>query len=120
MTKFLSFFGLCMITIILISCATSQKNNPNSNKDQTSSISSPKNSEDGLTFETAVMINEKTESKGVNAEYDWIKKHYSNYTINGQKLTTYNKTPYDIITLSFSNNKEIKLYFNISKFFGNF
>ena len=75
---------------------------------------------DALSFETAIIIKEKNERAGVKAEYDWIKEHYANYSIEGQKLSSFKKTPYDVITIVLSDNKKVPLYFDISNFFGKF
>jgi hypothetical protein len=103
-----------------ISCSTSKKTSSNAGDDQKTSSTSNKGTEDGLSFETAVVINETSEGPGVAAEYKWIKKNYSNYTIKGQSLTFNNKKSYDIITIELSDGKEQKLYFDITKFFGKF
>jgi len=111
--------SLILIATLLISCSTSRKTT--STSDNNSAISpSAKTSEDALSYATAVVINEKNETKGVDAEYKWIKTHYSDYTIKGQSLTTFEKKPYDVITIVLSDGKEVKLYFDISKFFGKF
>ena len=98
------------------SCSSTQKTSHGSGNDNGKVISLA----DGLSYTTAVVIQEKTETKGVDAEYKWIKDHYSNYKIKGQALSTQGKKPFDIITITLSNGNEVKLYFDISNFFGKF
>ena len=78
----------------------------------------PKPSDDGLSFETAIVITEKSETKGVTAEYNWIKEQYTGYVIKGQSLQTHDKKPYDVITITFPDKRDLPLYFDISNFFG--
>ncbi len=72
----------------------------------------------GLSFNTAVIINETTETKGVNAEYAWLKKNYPGYKTKSQSLVSYDKKPFDIITIGTQAGDELKVYFDISNFFG--
>ncbi|HLK31096.1 MAG TPA: hypothetical protein VKT28_21130 [Puia sp.] len=103
-------FVFLLSVLSLLSCSSPKK----------VSTSATASSNDGLSYATAVFITEKTESTGVNAEYKWIKEHYSNYKIKGQSLTTHDKKPYDIITILLSDGKELPLYFDISNYFGKF
>jgi hypothetical protein len=73
---------------------------------------------DGKSFETAIVIKEKTETPGVHAEYQWIRDHYSNYKVVQQSLATHGKKPFDIITIELADNTKQEIYFDISKFFG--
>jgi major membrane immunogen (membrane-anchored lipoprotein) len=111
---------VAIAAILLTSCSTSKKSTAHSGTEQTTSASSSKNTEDGLSFETAVIMHEKNEGDGVAAEYKWIKNHYSNYTIGGQSLASHDKKSYDIINITLSDGKNVKLYFDISNFFGKF
>lgn len=75
---------------------------------------------DGLSFATAVIINESTEAKGSAAENKWIKEHYTNYKLKTQTLSMNNAKPYDVITIIVGDKTEIKLYFNIESFYDKF
>ncbi len=104
---------------LLVSCSTSKKStSPSSNGYALSQ--SEKTFEDALSYATAIVINEKNEGDGVNAEYMWIKQHYSDYKFLEQSLLTHKKKPYDVNTIVLSDGKEVKLYFDISNFFGKF
>jgi hypothetical protein len=75
---------------------------------------------DGLSFEKAIIITEKTESAGVAAEYRWLKEHYPGYTMKMQALSFHDKKPYDLLSIVTSAGKEITIYFDISGFYGKF
>lgn len=117
MKKIILPFILC--AAVLTSCSSSKKSASKSNNDTVVSQSSGA-AEDALSYGTAVLIRETNEGAGVDAEYKWIKNHYSNYTISGQKLKQFNGKPYDIITIVPAGSNAVDLYFDISKFFGEF
>jgi hypothetical protein len=73
---------------------------------------------DGLSFAKAVIIEEKTEGKGVDAEYNWLAQHYPGYKTVSQRLTANNGSNYDIIKIKTRNGDEVDVYFDIDNFFG--
>ena len=73
----------------------------------------------GESFETAVIIREKSETKGVPAEYKWINKHYPSAKVVSQSLNFHDKKPYDIIKIRYKG-KTKDVYFDISNFFGKY
>jgi hypothetical protein len=109
-----------LIAVIAISCNSGKKAT-----DQTASHANSGNDptaghriEDGKSFETAILIQEKSETPGVHAEYQWIRDHYSNYKVVQQSLADHGKKPFDIITIEFGDSTKQEVYFDISKFFG--
>ena len=74
--------------------------------------------QDGSSFETAIIVNETSESAGIRAEYRWIKEHYSGYKVKRQSQPNYRKTPYDVIQIQFSDDRVLSVYFDISHFYG--
>lgn len=74
--------------------------------------------QDGSSYETAIVITEKTEGAGVKAEYKWLNEHYPGYTRLNQSLTTHNKKPFDILKIKTAEGSEKQIYFDISNFFG--
>lgn len=114
------FRKFCPLIILLavLSCAPSKKNISENPKHFTAST--PKPGDNGLSFETAIVITETSESKGVNAEYEWIANHYTNYKVKMQALNVHNNKPYDIITITQANGEDLELYFDISNYFGKF
>jgi uncharacterized protein YcfL len=110
----------------LAGCSSSKKTTVNKPAEKTTSSTTTTTTStissnverDGSSFAKAIIIDEKSESKGVDAEYAWIKKHYSGYTINGQALKQYNNKPHDIISITTDDGKKVDLYFDISSFYG--
>jgi len=76
--------------------------------------------QDGSSYENAIVIEEKTETKGIDAEYEWIRNNYPNSKVNRQSLDFYKDKPYDIISISTETNENKDIYFNISNFFGKY
>jgi hypothetical protein len=112
-----AFLLLAISTSLFIACSPSKKTSAGA---QTISTAALQGKEDGLSIETAVVSKEKNEQAGVDAEYKWIKNHYTDYKIKGQSLSYAGKKSYDIITIEQSDGKEVKLYFDITNFFGKF
>jgi len=73
---------------------------------------------DGKSFETAIVINKKTEKEGINAEYQWIREHYSNYHVVKQAIVYNDNKRFDIITIEIADGGIQDIYFDITKFFG--
>ena len=111
---------LFLATTILFSCSSSKKSSQNVGLSKGFPTSTPKPTDDGLSYSTAIVITEKTETTGVRAEYKWIGEHYSDYKVKGQALTTHDNKPFDVITITLSNGKDLDLYFDISNYFGKF
>lgn len=110
-----------VILVSLYSCSTTKKSSGNSNSSENSSqTKSSASAQQGLSFETAILIDEVHEGDGVAAEYKWLKKNYPGYQSEGQSLTWNNKKPYDIISILLPDGTKQKIYFDISKFFGKF
>jgi hypothetical protein len=103
-----------LVLLCVISACSSSKKITN----QSTSESSISNLRDGLSYETAIVINKRTNKPGIDAEYEWLKQNYPDYKFNGQVLTKYNNVPYDIINIITSEGIQKSIYFDISKFFG--
>jgi len=73
---------------------------------------------DGLSFETAVVIFERKVERGIRAEDTWLKKNYPGYKVDGHRYTFYNNRPYEIITALTREGEKIDFYFNIYAFYG--
>ena len=117
MQKVIFFFLL--ITILFTSCSAPKKTNTGTTTQMVpSATSNPP--EDGLSFATAVVVKETTESAGVKAEYKWVNEHYPGFKMKSQALNRQDKKPYDTMTIVLTDSKELKLYFDISNFFGKF
>lgn len=102
---------------VMLGCASSKKSvSTNSNQ----AFISNQSSNDGSSYEKAIVIEEKTESAGVAAEYAWIRKNYPGSQSGGQALMFKDKTPYDVLDIVTSNGEKKKIYFNIANYFGKF
>ena len=104
--------------MLFLSCATNKKATQ-IQKGNTNTIESS-NGRDGLSYENAIIINEKSETKGVGAEYEWIRIHYPDSKVISQALNFDKKIPYDIISIKTAEGIDLKIYFDISNFFGKF
>ena len=105
---------------LLISCcvkyqAHGQKTTRNIDSTATSKINA---GNDGSSYEKAVIILQKTEGKGEDAEYAWLQKKYPGYKSEMQKLIFYHGKPYDLFQLTTVTKKEVTAYFDISNFYG--
>nr|WP_067058109.1 hypothetical protein [Mucilaginibacter sp. L294] len=100
---------LIIPAIILTSCAGKKELNRTSN-----------NVQDGSSFQTAVVIQEKSEKTGINAEYAWVKANHPGASSRSQSLIYHDKKPYDILKIKTADGKDLDLYFDISNFYGKF
>lgn len=101
---------------LLYACSPGRKLADN---EKTVNIESPVY-EDGSSFEKAVVIHEKSESKGIAAEYAWIRANYPGSAVLGQSLLVHKRKPYDRINIKTSDGREMSIYFDISDFYGKF
>jgi predicted RNA-binding protein associated with RNAse of E/G family len=77
-------------------------------------------SRDGSSYENAIVITEKSETPGVDAEYKWLKEHFPGYSFIEQSLRNFKKKPYDVLKIKTAEGVEKEVYFDISNFFGKF
>ena len=75
---------------------------------------------DGKSFATAIVIKEKTETAGVEAEYKWLAKHYPGYKLGGQTLSGHGKKHYDKMEIVTADGQALTIYFDIDNFYGKF
>ncbi len=104
------------ILSVLFSCSTKKLGNTSTSISSRSVL--PAN--DGSSYEKAVVIQEKSEMTGVDAEYAWLRKYYPGYKFNGQSLNSHEKKSYDIISIVTADGEKKDVYFDISNFFGKF
>jgi hypothetical protein len=118
MTRIIPAFLL--ISLLMFSCSSSKKTLVNSPSAQDSvssrnSVAIPPS--DGKSFQTAIIIHETSDQKGIRAEYQWIRVHKSTCRIDHQSLANHGKKPYDIITIQYGDETKEDIYFDISNFF---
>ncbi len=73
---------------------------------------------DGSSFEKAIIVEEKTESAGVDAEYKWLAQHYPGYKLQQQSLLMNSGKSYDKMHIKTAQGEVKDIYFDISNFFG--
>ena len=109
--------ALIPLIVLAIACHSSKHATSTPAGTEQSSSSSAR---DGSSYENAIVIQEKHEGPGVDAEYKWIRQHYPGSKTLSQALTNKNGKPYDILTIQTADGTEKKVYFDISNFFGKF
>lgn len=97
------------------SCATNKKVATASQISQSKSTGG-----DGSSYEKAIVIAEKTETTGVDAEYAWLRKNYPGYKVEMQSLNQHDGKPYDILKIKTADGVEMSVYFDISNYFSKF
>ena len=107
---------LIIIFLILQSCTTSKAISSDHSTVKTNEFVA----RDGTSFENAIIIEEKSETKGIAKEYEWLRVHYPGYHMIMQSLSNHNKKPFDIMKITIPEGKEIEVYFDISNFYGKF
>lgn len=102
-----------MITLIwmlgLYSCSTSQK-----------TVYSTHNDRDGSSYEKAIIVKAKNENEGIRSEYSIISKLYPNYKMKSQGTGIKDNKNYDTISIVTADGKDVKVYFDITNFYGKF
>ena len=73
---------------------------------------------DGSSFENAIIISECNNLEGIDYEYLEVRKRFGNYKLIRQSLLKHNNRMFDMLELKLENGREIKLYFDITEFFG--
>jgi hypothetical protein len=112
---------LCIFAPLCFSCSSTKKTtNIHESRTTSGTVAGKPVSGDGSSYESAIIITEKSETKGVDAEYKWLHENYPGYTVLKQSLNFYNKKPYDILDIKAADGIEKNIYFDISNFYGKF
>ncbi len=82
-----------------------------------------KSTQEGLSFETAIVIQADNEENGIQMEYDWLTENACPEQGGPKERTTQqleqkNGKWYDVLYVECHNGEEIIYYFNIDSFFG--
>lgn len=75
---------------------------------------------DGSSFEKAIVIHNATEQTGVDAEYNYLAKHFPGYHRGKQSLSNHDKHAFDVLEFTTSDGQKKTIYFDITEFFGKF
>lgn len=69
---------------MVISCSSTRSAKSTKGNAPHFEASVPSPTDDGLSFETAIVITEKTEKKGIAEEYKWLQEQYTAYVIKAR------------------------------------
>jgi hypothetical protein len=108
---------LLVLSCLVLSCSTTKKTSEKTTDQTSTSVSGIR---DGSSYEKAIVIKEKSEYTGVDAEYTWLKQNYPGYKLKGQSINRYNSKPYDVLDILTAEGEEKSIYFDISNFYGKF
>ncbi len=73
---------------------------------------------DGSSFAKAIVVKAPTDHAGVNAQHDYIGKHFGKWRTIGVQSVEHNKRLFDIMTFTTANGKKHTLYFDITDYYG--
>ncbi|HEU4719122.1 MAG TPA: hypothetical protein VFU15_14860 [Bacteroidia bacterium] len=104
---------ILLATVLFVACRTQSAATGETNTTQHANTGD----QDGLSFQTAVVVLDTTETKGIATEYVWMGIHYPGWHVQVQSLVFQDKKPYDVFVVK-KGRKKKKLYFDISNFFG--
>ena len=73
---------------------------------------------DGTSCEQAVVVHEKNEMLGIQAEYAWLRARYPGFRRGPQSLSKCGNRPADKIEIRTPDGRTLEVTFDISEFFG--
>jgi hypothetical protein len=73
---------------------------------------------DGSSFANAIVVKAATDHAGVNAQHDYIAKHFGKWRTIGVKSVEHSKRLFDIMTFTTTDGKKHTLYFDITRYYG--
>jgi len=115
--KKLSFI-IAVASLVISGCSRESERSQGQPPKEASTSATEKNLQDGLSFDSAIVIQAKDESAGVAAEYAWIRKNLPGARSMGQSLSGHAGKPYDVIHIKLPDGKLRDVYFEISSYFG--
>jgi hypothetical protein len=108
---------LLVLATLVFSCSTTKKTSEKTGDQYSTTATAGR---DGSSYEKAIIIKEKSELTGVDAEYTWLKQNYPGYKAKKQLASVNNNKHYDIITIVIGTGEEKDIYFDITNFYGHF
>jgi predicted Zn-dependent protease len=112
-------FVITIVVMVTLGCATRKKQGNIVRPFQTDLyLEQQRPIQNGASLLQAVIIDEKSEMKGIHVEYDWLKQHYPGYKMVKQVMTVHNKRHYDVMYIITADNQQKQIYFNITNFYG--
>lgn len=119
--------ALTVSALVFLACATTQSASQGSGAGPESGAQSVSTdgtvqttitTQDGTSFERAIVIEASNELEGGPLEYRWVAEHFPGYRMQKQSLTQHNGRPYDVLLITDAAGTEHQVYFDISSFFG--
>ena len=112
---------LFFVIILLNSCSSTKKSQTSSSSNVvstsgTSVVSSA--DKDGSSYEKAMVVKAKNGTKGIAAEYKWLRENYPGYKLISQSLDGKGKKHYDVMHITTKEGNDKSFYFDITDFFG--
>ncbi len=126
MKKFV-VFGLILVILFSVGCFGPIDPKPNPPVPDENNSIIPDDPElpvqDGLSFETAIIIESEISEEGIGMEYDWVefnacKNENGPQSVEMQELQSENDSWFDLLHVRCHNNDLIVYYFQIDSFFG--
>lgn len=93
----------------LLACAAQQP-------DPTATLST----REGSSCQRPVVIDADRESAGAAAQREWLEKHYPGSRIERRLIITCAGKPAELIEIDTVNQRTVRVYFDISKYYGKF
>ena len=112
------------VAVMGASCGRETNSNTNVNTNTNQAVINTNSSvQDGLSFATAIVIEEDNEEDGIAAEYDWLdlyacEENDGLASYDMQELQYNEDYTYDVLTVSCLNGETEIYYFQIDSFFG--
>ena len=112
-------FALVICSAVIAACS-SNKNTVEGTIDKplpkTAAMFAPER--DGTSFDKAIIINEKTERAGIDAENAQLSALFPGSKRVSQRYEVYKDKQHEIVNISTTDNREIQVYFDVSSYFG--
>jgi hypothetical protein len=113
--------ALFFVSIIFFSCKVSHKNTSASDISTAQVVEvASADQQDGSSFATAIVIQQKSTGPGIKEEYIWVREHYPNSRVVKQELHHVGRKSYDVLTVEKDNGDLEVVHFDITRFFGKF
>lgn len=117
-------FALLICSSVIAACSSNRSAIPEGAPADTSTAPMAKTTtafdpqRDGSSFDRAIVINEKTESAGLQAENTQLSTLYPASKRVSQRYEDYKGKQHEIINISTQDGREIAVYFDVSSYFG--
>jgi hypothetical protein len=115
-------FALLICTLVITACS-SNKNTVDGTADtvdkplpKTATIFTAQR--DGTSFDRAIIIDEKTERAGIDAQNTHLLALFPGSKRVSQRFEPYKDKQHEIINISTADGREISVYFDVSSYFG--